>query len=338
MARTSFSGPVFSANGFEGPFTATQVQFQSDNANVITMDAPAALAASYTFILPPNDGNSGQVLTTDGSGVTTWTTNGVGTVTSVGGTGTVNGLSLSGSVTSTGSLTLGGTLDLSAPPAIGSGTAATGAFTFLTSTTTSSTAAEATATRGVFSQLTLSGSFGSSNPIAPSSGQGVQGRVSGSNLTSNSTYYSGSLGQYRITGTNASTFPKVGMLGVVGDQTTTADAAVMAWMDGDGGTTTARAGYGIGMTQSTGASGFDYGMDLKLQDAVGGGASVQPYKVAEIRLANDGSNNPVVIKVGDFTDGTAATGYGKGSIGIDSTDGKLFVVDSSGDWQEIALV
>jgi hypothetical protein len=146
------------------------------------------------------------------------------------------------------------------------------------------------------------------------------------------------LGQYRITGTNASTFPKVGMLGVVGDQTTTADAAVMAWMDGDGGTTTARAGYGIGMTQSTGASGFDYGMDLKLQDAVGGGASVQPYKVAEIRLANDGSNNPVVIKVGDFTDGTAATGYGKGSIGIDSTDGKLFVVDSNGDWQEIALV
>ncbi len=46
-----------------------------------------------------------------------------GTVTSVGGTGTVNGLTLTGTVTSTGNLTLGGTLDLSSPPAIG-GTAA----------------------------------------------------------------------------------------------------------------------------------------------------------------------------------------------------------------------
>jgi hypothetical protein len=42
-----------------------------------------------------------------------------GTVTSVGGTGTVSGISLSGTVTSSGSLTLGGTLDLSSPPAIG---------------------------------------------------------------------------------------------------------------------------------------------------------------------------------------------------------------------------
>ena len=42
-----------------------------------------------------------------------------GTVTSVSGTGTVSGISLSGTVTSTGSLTLGGSLDLSSPPAIG---------------------------------------------------------------------------------------------------------------------------------------------------------------------------------------------------------------------------
>jgi len=42
-----------------------------------------------------------------------------GTVTSVGGTGTVNGLTLTGTVTTSGDLTLGGTLDLSSPPAIG---------------------------------------------------------------------------------------------------------------------------------------------------------------------------------------------------------------------------
>lgn len=114
MARTTFTGPVKSNNGFEGTFTATQVQLQSNNANSITLDAPNSLSASYTLVLPPNDGSNGQVLTTDGSGVTTWTTNGAGTVTSVGGTGTVNGLTLTGTVTASGSLTLGGNFALTA--------------------------------------------------------------------------------------------------------------------------------------------------------------------------------------------------------------------------------
>jgi hypothetical protein len=114
MSKTTFSGPVESLNGFIGAFSSTSVELQSDNANKITLDAPNALAASYNFILPPNDGDNGQVLTTNGSGVTTWTTNGAGTVTSVGGTGTVNGLALSGTVTSTGDLTLGGAFVLPA--------------------------------------------------------------------------------------------------------------------------------------------------------------------------------------------------------------------------------
>jgi hypothetical protein len=57
-----------------------------------------------------------------------------GTVTSVGGTGTVSGLSLSGTVTTSGNLTLGGTLDLSLPPAIGGTTPAAGNFTTLGAT------------------------------------------------------------------------------------------------------------------------------------------------------------------------------------------------------------
>ena len=65
---------------------------------------------------------------------TDWNTfngKGSGTVTSVSGTGTANGISLSGTVTSSGSLTLGGTLDLSSPPAIGGTTPAAGSFTTL---------------------------------------------------------------------------------------------------------------------------------------------------------------------------------------------------------------
>jgi hypothetical protein len=66
---------------------------------------------------------------------------GSGTVTSVGGTGTVNGLTLTGTVTSSGNLTLGGTLDLSSPPSIGSTSANAGAFTTLSASGVSSFAA-----------------------------------------------------------------------------------------------------------------------------------------------------------------------------------------------------
>jgi hypothetical protein len=68
---------------------------------------------------------------------TDWNTfngKGSGSVTSVSGTGTVSGISLSGTVTSSGSLTLGGTLDLSSPPAIGGTTPAAITGTTITGT------------------------------------------------------------------------------------------------------------------------------------------------------------------------------------------------------------
>jgi hypothetical protein len=70
-----------------------------------------AASSNWTLTLPTGPGSNGQVLTTNGSGTTSWTTpSGSGTVTSVGGTGTVNGLTLTGTVTTSGNLTLGGTL------------------------------------------------------------------------------------------------------------------------------------------------------------------------------------------------------------------------------------
>jgi len=66
-----------------------------------------------------------------------------GTVTSVTGTGTVSGISLSGTVTSSGSLTLGGSLSLVSPGAIGGTTPSTGKFTTLQTTGTGSTTAAA---------------------------------------------------------------------------------------------------------------------------------------------------------------------------------------------------
>ena len=89
---------------------------------VITLNVPTASAS-----------NRGALSSTDWTTFNNKTSN-TGTVTSVSGTGTVNGLTLTGTVTTTGSLTLGGTLDLSSPPAIGGTTAAAITGTTITGT------------------------------------------------------------------------------------------------------------------------------------------------------------------------------------------------------------
>ena len=93
---------------------------------------PYQTAADTTTFLAA--GSNGQVLTL-AAGLPSWATPTAGTVTSVGGTGTVSGISLSGTVTSTGNLTLSGSLDLTAPPAIGGTTANTVRGTTITATT-----------------------------------------------------------------------------------------------------------------------------------------------------------------------------------------------------------
>jgi hypothetical protein len=112
--------------------TATTATTATNLAGGALSSVPYQTAAGATSFLAV--GANGQVLTL-AAGVPTWATPTVGTVTSVSGTGTVSGISLSGTVTSTGNLTLGGTLDLSAPPAIGGTTANTIRGTTITATT-----------------------------------------------------------------------------------------------------------------------------------------------------------------------------------------------------------
>jgi hypothetical protein len=101
-ANLTFNGSTLTAAGFSGPingtigastpntgvFTQVDVIAQGDlrlqdttGGQFVAMQAPGTLTSSYTLTLPPDDGNSGQVLTTDGSGVLSWTTNGAGDVT-----------------------------------------------------------------------------------------------------------------------------------------------------------------------------------------------------------------------------------------------------------------
>ncbi len=46
----------------------------TNTGSTVTIQALASAFGDYTLTLPPNDGGSGQVLTTDGAGILTWTT------------------------------------------------------------------------------------------------------------------------------------------------------------------------------------------------------------------------------------------------------------------------
>jgi hypothetical protein len=123
----------FSSGTFTWPtFNQNTTGYAASIAGGAAGSVPYQTAINTTGFLAA--GTNGQVLTL-ASGVPSWATPTTGTVTSVGGTGTVSGISLSGTVTSSGSLTLGGTLDLSAPPAIGGTTAAAITGTTITANT-----------------------------------------------------------------------------------------------------------------------------------------------------------------------------------------------------------
>ena len=129
----SITGTTYNVAG-DGINSGALIIGEESNTYTVNLTVPTTLATNYNFVLPSTAGSANQVLKTDGSGNTSWVTPNAGTVTSVGGTGTVNGLTLTGTVTGSGNLTLGGTLSLVSPPAIGSTTPNTGAFTTLTTT------------------------------------------------------------------------------------------------------------------------------------------------------------------------------------------------------------
>lgn len=50
--------------------------YDNDTSNYAGIKAPLSIGTDYTLILPADDGAAGQVLSTDGSGVLSWATNG----------------------------------------------------------------------------------------------------------------------------------------------------------------------------------------------------------------------------------------------------------------------
>jgi len=162
-ATTQFTG---AGTGLTGTATSLSIGGTAALATYLAGGAAGSLpyqsGANVTTFLAA--GTNGQVLTLT-SGVPAWANAAATGVTSVSGTGTVNGITLTGTVTSTGSLTLGGTLSNIANSAltnssitfgataaalgttvsgfnavtIGATTASTGAFTYLSTSSATST-------------------------------------------------------------------------------------------------------------------------------------------------------------------------------------------------------
>ena len=190
---------------------------------------------------------------------------------------------------------------------------------------------DGTGAYGFYSRIQPTTGFGSSDYLIPGEAYGVFGRTqSGAPFATTPTttfnHVAGLAGNFAVIGTYSNNGLMAGVLGIINTNTLSGDAAVMAFMQGDSGETTARAAYGVAMAQTTAASGFDYGIDLKIQDPVlegGGPSSVQTYKKANIRMEND-----VVFMnaAGVPVNGTTGANFaGTGSLYVNISTGILYI-------------
>lgn len=134
--------------------------------------------------------------------------------------------------------------------------------------------------------LTIQGGAGSSDGTNPAYHAGVAGTLEGNSPTGTANNNGGVIGFYSIAGTDASTFPKGAILGVVGNAgaTSGADGAVVAVLDGRSNIVTAGAAFKVLSNNSSSSSGFSYGLDL--EGAAHDGYLGISYSAADIRLAN----------------------------------------------------
>lgn len=110
----------------------------------------------------------------------------------------------------------------------------------------------------------------------------IMGNIFGTNLTKAGNYIGGGVFHYNIAGTNATTYPSGAVLGGIGDGTTTAKGAFVAYIDGDSAQTNADAAFKVMHNNSTGASKFTYGVDL--YDAAHDGYNAVTFGTADIRF------------------------------------------------------
>jgi hypothetical protein len=110
----------------------------------------------------------------------------------------------------------------------------------------------------------------------------MMGNIFGTNLSKAGNYIGGGIFHYNIAGTNATTYPSGAVLGGIGDGTTSAKGAFIAYIDGDSAQTNAGAAFKVMHNNSTAASKFTYGLDL--YDAARDGYNAVSFATADIRF------------------------------------------------------
>lgn len=151
-------------------------EITTNGSNYVALKAPANLASNVTLTLPTTDGNTGDLLQTDGSGNLSFISAGSlggGTVTSVAVSGGTTGLTTSGGpITGSGTITIAGTLAVAS-----GGTGATSAASALTNL-----GAQAAITGGA-SSITSSNLTASRALVADASGKVAVSNVTATELS-----------------------------------------------------------------------------------------------------------------------------------------------------------
>ena len=190
---------------------------------------------------------------------------------------------------------------------------------------------QGTGAYGFYSRVEPTVGFGSSTYQTPGEAYGMFGRTqTGAPFatvpSTNFNHMAGVVGNFAVIGNYANNGLMAGVMGIINTNTLSGDAAVMAFMAGDAGVTTCRSAFGVAMAQTTGGSGFEYGLDLKMQDPIadgGGPSGVIPYTKANIRMEDD---VVVMVATGAPVDGTTGDNFaGPGSMYIDSTGANLYI-------------
>ena len=190
---------------------------------------------------------------------------------------------------------------------------------------------QGTGAYGFYARVEPTVGFGSSTYQTPGEAYGMFGRTqTGAPFatvpSTNFNHMAGVVGNFAVIGTYSNNGLMAGVMGIINTNTLSGDAAVMAFMAGDSGVTTCRAAFGVAMAQTTGGSGFEYGIDLKMQDPIadgGGPSGVIPYTKANIRMEDD---VVVMVDAGAPTNGTTGDNFaGTGSLYVDSTAGVLYI-------------
>ena len=190
---------------------------------------------------------------------------------------------------------------------------------------------------GAYSRVHIDSAFGGTGAADISTVQGVRGRVQGSNLSNAGINVSAIRADYDVTGSNAAQM-KTAVLASIQPGTNTADAAVIAYIEGDSGVSHAESAYAVRMANSTAGSGFQYGLNLEMLNIVNGpaGAPNVAFDTADIRLNNGLLIKSVTSAVANNDPTSLAAGTVVMTSGVPGL-GKMFISDGA-NLKQLAFV